>query len=233
MRYFLVSVLFLSSYAKGDSAEQAVLTPVEALCAGELDSTAHPLLAIAATGSSLHIPFNQFTDVRPATKAVRNKGFFVARWKGEPVFVKKTPLKHEPYHQLPERSWLAIINSFPLGTRLIGSTTFQGEPAIVTDYVDGINEKEASKSADFILTETMKAEMRSAAAIFNSRGIYSNDLQFMFTKDGHAIVIDPEWYYSPTLPPPKKQLPKPMPALNTYNCRADCLVEQKILRLSR
>jgi len=55
----------------------------------------------------------------------------------------------------------------------------------------------------------------------------------MFTKDGHAIVIDPEWYYSPTLPPPKKQLPKPMPALNTYNCRADCLVEQKILRLSR
>lgn len=206
------------------------MTPVETVCVDDLEKPPS-LLDIVSDRGSVHIPFNQFSDVRSATRAIRNKGLYVAKWNHQFVFIKKTRAKNEIYHQLPERSWLAILNFFDLGPRLIGATLFEGEPAVVMEFFDGINEKEAKRTG-FILTEEMKQEMRHAAQILSAHQIYPNDLQFMFTKSGHAVIVDAEWYYSPNFPPPQRQLPDPMPPLCTYNCQAERLVEGKIQNLS-
>lgn len=121
---------------------------------------------------------------------------------GEDVFVKViSPYwRYSSPEGINEYQWYTFLNELGLGPKIHGVTKFNGRWALVMERVDGVSTK-AIRDGQFVpdsfkLTQSMIDDMRQTARILKDAGLRrSFDLQFIFTPDGRAVLIDPQWYF--------------------------------------
>jgi hypothetical protein len=98
-----------------------------------------------------------------------------------------------------EALWLITLNKLGLGVEFRGVThTPEGDPALVLEYLDGVKVPLSPGHRfppGFQVTPGMLREILAAGRLLQAAGIrYTRDLQFMLTRDGHARIIDPEFF---------------------------------------
>lgn len=142
------------------------------------------------------IPHGKLTDLSALKDAggLGNSGILKAMLNGRSVVIKKAPRE-----LVKESRWFMVMNKMGLGPEFHGITILEdGTPGIVTEFLDGAPfsyNSDASKLQEIELTAKMERQVRATGTLLHQAGItYAPDLQFMLTRDGRAVVIDPEYF---------------------------------------
>jgi predicted Ser/Thr protein kinase len=151
-----------------------------------------------------------------------NKNILLATYHTHQVIVKiSDPSMRSEENVLNEARWLMFLNKFNLGPEFYGlRRTTQGELAIVMQFIDGEAFSLSSSQVKIPITKLMIFDIRKTGFNLKNLGIaYAPDLQFMLTKEGHAQIIDVEYFrWSVPLLPPFD--PKVMPYDPVQNTEA-------------
>ncbi|MCK6598686.1 MAG: hypothetical protein L6Q37_10010 [Bdellovibrionaceae bacterium] len=156
------------------------------------------------TKSFMELPIPKINHEKELTqlKEIKTNGFisvgvaYTGFYKNQKVFIKKINLWLQKAKGFSEFHWLYYLNSLGIGTKLLGYSTIDGELHIVTEYIDGVDNKQFSSPLESkkYLTPAAVKIINNHKAIFEEIGIYAEDLQFMFSPDGKVTLIDTEGF---------------------------------------
>lgn len=131
------------------------------------------------------------------TNGVTSKGLaYTAVYKNQKVFLKKLSQWSLKTKGFTEIHWLYYLNKLGVGIKLIGYCEIAGETHLITEYIEGIDNKELASSDEIkkYLTPFAVSVINQHKLIFQEIGIYAEDLQFIFSSQGKVTLIDPEGF---------------------------------------
>ncbi|MGE4106981.1 MAG: hypothetical protein AB7F66_07170 [Bacteriovoracia bacterium] len=155
--------------------------------------------------------FNDFPTIHPTEivdsralpdlGGIGNKEVREASYQGKKVFVKvMDPATRTESRALNEARMTMMLNKFGLGPEFKGiMRTESGDLAIVTELIDKAvafkPQRPDALPENFVVKASHLQEIREAGQRLEAAGIrYTPDMQFMLTPDGHAVLIDCEYF---------------------------------------
>ena len=145
-------------------------------------------------------PYISLASLQPSeysNNGDRNRGMFEGLLGGKRVVIKF--VAHARGYN--EYQWLKFLNHYGLGPKVFGftkgwrvnGTRSQVLYAVVMEQIEGVNTKNFHSSA-FLAQKSAIAEVERTGDLLSKHGVVANDLQFLITKTGRAILIDPEHF---------------------------------------
>lgn len=126
---------------------------------------------------------------------------------GKAVFIKTSRAKVNSENTIRstaevvnEGRMAALLERLGIGPKYHGTTvevdpqTRQQHYVTVTEYLDGEAFSGNETMLKTVITQSMIDDIRKSGHLLNEAGIEPNDIQFQLTRDGRAVLIDPEMF---------------------------------------